>query len=169
MSEGKSLTGISRTTFIVGLIIAILASSLISTVVSMQWALIQGPKGDKGDKGDQGIQGLQGEQGPIGPQGEKGEKGDPGEVPVDVEALIIVTFTSVWLGDDRHDVEGFIINFGTETAYNVKIDLTWDLGEGKFVYKTINVGNVWGHYIGSISETYYFEEQGTYSYEITWD
>jgi len=46
--------GISQTAFIVGLIIAILASSLISTVMSMQWALIQGPKGDQGDTGPQG-------------------------------------------------------------------------------------------------------------------
>ncbi|MDH5374502.1 MAG: PA14 domain-containing protein [Candidatus Bathyarchaeota archaeon] len=54
--------GISRTTFVVGLIIAILVSSLISIFVTMQWA--RGPKGDKGDKGDQGLQGPQGEQGP---------------------------------------------------------------------------------------------------------
>ena len=65
MSEGKSLTGISRTTFIVGLIIAILASSFISTLVAMQWAVIQGPKGDPG------LQGLQEEQGPPGPKGDK--------------------------------------------------------------------------------------------------
>jgi hypothetical protein len=67
--------GISRTTFIVGLIIAILASSVISTVVSMQWALVQGPKGDKGDQGDAGPQGEQGPQGPQGPQGEQGPPG----------------------------------------------------------------------------------------------
>jgi hypothetical protein len=35
MSQGKALVGISRTTFIVGLITAILASSFLSTVVSM--------------------------------------------------------------------------------------------------------------------------------------
>jgi len=64
--------GISKTAFIVGLIIAILASSLVSTVVSMQWALVQGPKGDKGDPGPTGPQGLQGETGPAGPQGEQG-------------------------------------------------------------------------------------------------
>ena len=73
MSEGKM--GISKTMFIIGLIVAILASSLISVMASMQWALIKGPKGDKGDKGDtgatgsQGPQGLQGIQGPQGPAG----------------------------------------------------------------------------------------------------
>lgn len=74
MSEEK--TGISKTMFIVGLIIAILAASLISVMAAMQWALIKGPKGDKGDKGDtgatgsqgpQGLQGIQGLQGPAGP------------------------------------------------------------------------------------------------------
>jgi hypothetical protein len=65
MSEGKSYMGISRTTFLVGVIIAILASTTISTMVSMQFA--KGPKGDKGDKGDPGIQGPIGPQGPPGP------------------------------------------------------------------------------------------------------
>lgn len=67
--------GISKTAFIVGLIIAILVSSLISTLVAMQWGITQGPKGDKGDTGDTGSQGeagpqgIQGEQGPQGPAG----------------------------------------------------------------------------------------------------
>jgi len=78
---------VSRRTFLIGLAIAILASSVISTVVSTQWAVIQGPKGDKGDAGPQGeqgsigpqgAQGLQGAQGPQGIQGEKGDKGDTG-------------------------------------------------------------------------------------------
>jgi len=75
VSEGSSLIGISKTTFVVGIIVAILASSLISTIVSMQFGLVQGPKGEKGDTGDtgsQGPQGIQGEQGPIGPQGPAG-------------------------------------------------------------------------------------------------
>jgi len=163
MSEGRSLAGISRTTFVAGLVIAILASSLISAVVSLQWA--KGPKGDKGDPGPTG------EQGSIGPQGLQGERGPPGPsggVAADVKALIVVTYTYSYWGEDRHDVEGIIINFGTETAYNVKIKITWDLGGGKFVYKTIDVGTAWGHYIGNIKETIYFEGQGTYSYEITW-
>jgi len=69
MSTEEKYVGISKTTFLVGLLIAIIASSLISTLVAMQWAVIQGPKGDKGDTGEQGPQGLQGEQGPQGPQG----------------------------------------------------------------------------------------------------
>lgn len=81
MSEGKTLTGISRTTFIAGLIIAILASSLISTLIAMQIPGKQGPEGDPGEQGPQGSTGPQGEQGlqgltgltgPTGPQGPPG-------------------------------------------------------------------------------------------------
>ena len=61
-------TGISKTMFVIGLIIAILASSLISIVVSMQWA--KGPGGDKGDTGA------------TGPKGDKGDKGEPGNETV---------------------------------------------------------------------------------------
>jgi len=155
----------------------------------LQWVTTQGIKGEKGVKGDtgdtgpQGLQGIQGEQGLTGAQGdtgalglrglqgiqgEVGPEGPPGEVAVDVSTLITVTFTSVWLGDDRHDVDGFIVNFGTETAYDVEIDMTWDLGEGIFVYKTIYIGILWGHGIEEIDETYFFEGTGTISYEITW-
>ncbi len=64
----------------IGLAIAILASSVISTVVSTQWVAIQGPKGDKGDAGPQGEQGSIGPQGAQGPQGIQGEKGDKGDI-----------------------------------------------------------------------------------------
>ena len=86
---------VSRRTFLIGLVIAILASSIISTVVSTQWTRgpqgpigLQGEKGDKGDNGDVGPQGLQGpagtqgvqgEQGQVGPQGLKGDKGNTGD------------------------------------------------------------------------------------------
>ena len=70
-----SQPGISKTTFIATLVIAILASSFISTIVAMQWAVVQGPKGDKGDTGPQGPQGLQGVQGPKGDTGPQGPSG----------------------------------------------------------------------------------------------
>jgi len=81
MGEPISL-GISSRTFIAGIIIAILASSALSTTVATQLAVgPKGPKGDKGDTGPQGStgpQGPQGEQGPQGPQGLQGVQGDPG-------------------------------------------------------------------------------------------
>lgn len=63
MPENKNV-GISKTTFVIGLIIAVMASSLIASAVSIQFA--KGPKGDKGDKGDTGA------TGPIGPTGAAG-------------------------------------------------------------------------------------------------
>lgn len=80
MSEGK--TGISKTMFIVGLVVAILVSSFISVMAAMQ--LAKEPKGDKGDtgatgpQGAQGSQGIQGATGSQGPQGLQGPMGPPG-------------------------------------------------------------------------------------------
>ena len=62
MSGTKSLTGVSQRTFIVGLIVAILASSALSTGVAMT-VIQQGPQGPKGDKGDTGAAGAPGEDG----------------------------------------------------------------------------------------------------------
>lgn len=77
MSETKSLTGVSQRTFTVGLIVAILASSALSTGVAMT-VIQQGPQGPKGDTGDTGPQGIQGLQGPQGPQGLQGQQGVQG-------------------------------------------------------------------------------------------
>ena len=71
---------VSRNTFLIGLVVAILASSLLSTVISSQ--LTVGPQGSKGDQGVQGLQGVQGTQGEVGPQGDEGlagSKGDTGD------------------------------------------------------------------------------------------
>ena len=113
--------GISYRTFIAGIVIAILASSMLSTVVSTQWA--RGPKGPKGDEGNRGLQGLQGETGTQGPQGEqgprglqgiqglpgeqgpqgiqgpKGDKGDQGEPGLGVEPgyLVAPAYDSGWI------------------------------------------------------------------------
>jgi hypothetical protein len=65
-SNGKN-SGISTSLFVAGLIIVILASSLISIIVSTQWA--KGPKGDKGDIGATGAQGPKGDIGATGPLG----------------------------------------------------------------------------------------------------
>lgn len=81
---------VSRTAFIAGLIIAILASSSISTIASMQLAV--GPKGEKGDTGDKGIQGEQGIQGSIGPEGEQGPEGPPGTLPGGFISIPAVAF-----------------------------------------------------------------------------
>jgi hypothetical protein len=80
--------GISKTTFIAGLIVAILASSALSTVIATQWAI--GPEGPKGEKGDTGPQGTQGEQGIQGPMGILNPDYDSGWVATD--GRIVVEF-----------------------------------------------------------------------------
>lgn len=62
--------------FLVGLIVAILASSLIASAVSMQYA--KGPKGDKGDTGATGPTGATGATGDTGATGATGPTGATG-------------------------------------------------------------------------------------------
>jgi hypothetical protein len=81
----KKAVGISMTMFIAGIIVAILASSTISAVISTQLAAgtqgpvgPEGPKGDTGDTGPQGSKGDLGDTGPQGPQGDTGPQGAQG-------------------------------------------------------------------------------------------
>jgi hypothetical protein len=90
---------VTRRTFLIGLAIAILAASAISTVISTQLVAV-GPQGPKGDTGPQGLRGIQGEQGPqglpgtdgvdgaVGPQGPKGDTGPEGpEGPIGPQGI----------------------------------------------------------------------------------
>jgi hypothetical protein len=70
MSQKISL---STTTLILGLIIAVIASGIVSSVATQQFApstttgpQAEGPAGPQGDQGLQGLPGIQGEQGPPG-------------------------------------------------------------------------------------------------------
>lgn len=67
---------VTRRTFLVGLVIAILAASVISTVASMQ--LARGPQGEQGPEGPRGLKGIQGETGPQGLEGLPGADGSNG-------------------------------------------------------------------------------------------
>jgi hypothetical protein len=68
--------GITTVIFVVGLIVAILAASLIAVGVSS--FVIIGQKGEKGDKGDTGATGATGAAGATGATGPAGAKGDTG-------------------------------------------------------------------------------------------
>ena len=74
---------VTRRTFLIGLMVAILAASALSTGASMQYLSgSQGPRGEtglQGETGSQGSQGLQGEPGLQGLQGETGSQGLQGE------------------------------------------------------------------------------------------
>lgn len=70
---------ISTTTLILGLIVAIIASGIVSSVATQQFtpSVITGPQGPQGEPGPPGPQG---EQGPIGPEGPEGPQGPQGEL-----------------------------------------------------------------------------------------
>lgn len=81
MSEENKSVGISKTMFLVGIVIAILVSNAISVLVVTQTDLAKGPKGDAGPQGSTGSQGSTGPQGPqgnTGPQGATGPQGSTG-------------------------------------------------------------------------------------------
>ena len=76
--------GLTKEMFVLGLIIAILVSGLVSAGISMQISGTQGPKGEKGDtgpqgpKGDTGATGATGATGPAGATGATGAMGATG-------------------------------------------------------------------------------------------
>lgn len=126
----KELTfGISGTTLIAGLIIAILTSSALSTVIATQWVTgPQGPKGDRGDTGSQGPigpqgesgpQGLQGETGPQGPQGTQGEQGPQGEPGLGVEPgfLVAPAYDSGWVAIPKTPEQTFVHGLGNTEVF----------------------------------------------------
>jgi hypothetical protein len=82
MQKGASKmqsTSVSNRLFVVGLIIAVLVSTVVAVVVSSQFALgPAGLKGDKGDTGATGATGPQGEPGATGPAGMTGATGPQG-------------------------------------------------------------------------------------------
>jgi hypothetical protein len=68
---------VSTTTLILGLVIAVIASGIVSSVATQQLtpSVITGPQGPQGEPGPPGPQGEQGPIGPEGPQGPQGEQG----------------------------------------------------------------------------------------------
>jgi len=143
--------GISHSVFAGSLIAVLVASVLLSYAISS--AVIK--------TGPQGPEGPQGEQGPQGPQGE------PGGVEPDVTASLTSTYTNVLLGTDYHDVEGILINFGSDPAYSVYITITWHTTAGSYHTEPADfIGPLTGHEIHQYSKRYYFE--GGYDY-ITWE
>jgi hypothetical protein len=168
MSEGTS-----KTSFIAGLIIAILASSAISTVVSMQWA--KGPKGDKGDQGDtgpqgtqgtqglQGIQGVQGIQGLQGIQGPQGEQGPPGTFTIGNMTgwLSAPAYDSGWVSifpSYPKSTGPYVFEHGLDTT-NVMICLGRNCSESGIVYSMSSapVGKIYWMYLSDSEISVYID------------
>ena len=136
--------GISKNALVAGLMVAILVSVLVSAGIA---TLVV-------------KEGLQGERGPTG------EKGDPGTVAVDITAFITQNWND---GLNIHEIEGWIVNWGTDTAYDIKLTITWWYGSEKEHSELIYIETLEGHKFEYISETYYFEGQGhPFYYDVTW-
>jgi len=69
---------ITKGTFIAGLIVAMLVSSIVTIGIITQPIALKGEKGDAGPQGISGLKGDTGDQGPAGPQGSQGIQGDTG-------------------------------------------------------------------------------------------
>jgi hypothetical protein len=151
----------------------------------------QGPAGASGPQGATGPAGATGATGPQGPQGEQGPAGENGKdanLSADVSGLLsyypncLILYgpaesgTGVGMpgyGKNWQCVIGFLVNFGTENAENVKIHMVWENATDNLGWEnTIYVGHLDGHGLYSISwETYVpnsVNETFNWSYEITW-
>lgn len=117
---------ISTSTFVIGIIIAIIASVAASSLVGQQLGLT-GPQGSTVPQEEQGLPGEQGIQGLVGPQGPSGRTiivfNDIGSVsdipitpqnlasvnlyaPTDGNVILTATATVVTFGDDTERVFG---------------------------------------------------------------
>ena len=157
MTEVKNI-GISRTTFITGLIIAILASSLISVLAVTQSGLATGPKGDKGDAGTTGAQGQQGSQGIQGVQGPAG--------------ILSPDYDSGWVLREDRLVVDFTHNLGTSDVFVyvfAKWYRNWTGSGGPMVHQFFYGGDRWGTMQGEQDGFYwagYTENNNTISVQM---
>jgi hypothetical protein len=139
MSEGKNILGISKKTFLAGLIVAVLFSSTISVLASMQFAVLRGPRGEKGD------QGLQ------------GPPGTDANAKAYISASLAGDFRNQSLSLPHiHYVSGLIINFGNETAHNVTLIVTFHKAHGNFT-ATDSLGTILPHEILSYRHSFEVE------------
>ena len=102
-------TGISTTTFIVGIIAAILASSIISVVAVSQLSTTLGLKGEKGNDGATGTTGATGATGAPGATGATGLQGPPG--------ILTPDYDSGWVAVGSQIVVEFNHGLGTSDVF----------------------------------------------------
>ncbi|UCH37343.1 MAG: hypothetical protein JSV76_06620 [Candidatus Bathyarchaeota archaeon] len=86
----------------------------------------------------------------------------------DLNGEISVTYLENTSGIDAHIVEGFLINYGTETALNVRIDLIWTLSGTDVETRTIYVGTMTGRSVVTLNSTFFFEDDGPNQYQVSW-
>jgi len=91
--------------------------------------------------------------------------------PSNITALITYDYTPYCCKDDKHEITGFIINLGEQTTQNIQITITWNITDIEHIVKTINISSLEPYEIKQITQTYYFNTNGTklpYTYKIEW-
>ncbi len=186
-------TGISKGLFVVGLIVAMLVSSLVSVGVVTQLDVIKGQKGDTGATGATGTTGATGATGPqgptgvtggtgaIGPQGAQGIQGLQGPTgqgynPASTLSAFITISPNVMYVSPNSIItfsNGFIVNFGTNSASNVVITFTFTFNGGQFVKTYNSIGTVNGHSVYQLADIQFsfpFQLPSSYNWNwaITW-
>jgi hypothetical protein len=86
----------------------------------------------------------------------------------DLSGMVSVTFLANASGLDAHVVEGFLINYGTDTAMNVQVEVIWTLAGNDVETRIIHVGTVTGCSILPLNVIFYFEDDGPNQYQISW-
>ena len=158
------MSDLSKKTVVVSVVLAL----IVSLVASAAMTYLFSKPGPAGANGTNGTNGTNGATGPQGIQGIQGPQGPPGTVAVYVSAGLTDAYTYYWLGIDHHQVSGYAINFGSNTAYNVIVQLTWTMGGGTYVYKNIHLGSMPGHQVVRVDNGFDFDNQGSMSYTIQW-
>lgn len=153
--------GLSKNTFVIGLIAILILSAIINYGISSM-IIKQGPQGEPGPQGEQGIQGVSGEQGtqgiqgpqgiqgepgesivgPIGPQGVKGDPGEDGEVERWLNRLEALNFTFVQ--DFSQSIE-FNISAGTERTWEflvLEYGIIWE-AKIRFTGDYVSMSHAW--------------------------
>jgi hypothetical protein len=145
MTEAKSV-GISKSVFIVGLVAAILASSLISVAAVTQLPMAKGPKGEKGDTGATGVQGPTGATGRQGPRGFGTPDYDSGWTNIQAGQTLTFTHslgtTDVYVYLVGKDAAGLMhqLDYGWDTAGVLHYGAAW-LGLDATSIKVNRAGN----------------------------
>lgn len=122
--------GVSKGIFVVGMVIAIMASILLSSVIASQLLGLQGSKGDTGDTGEKGETGATGARGEIGATGATGPPGF-GTPDYDSGWSNIAAGEQLTLFHDLGTTEVYVYVIGkTEAGLIHQLDYGWIHGGG---------------------------------------
>lgn len=153
---------ISTSTFVIGIIIAIIASVAASSLVGQQLGLT-GPQGSTVPQEEQGLPGEQGIQGLVGPQGPSGctiivfnDIGSVSDIPItpqnlasvnlyaptDGNVILTATTTVVTFGDDTERVFGLETTAGDTDLHETRVGVLNGTGSQRREFSSTSIAIV---------------------------